>query len=821
MENLELEPVVDQLTLDEQISLLSATDVWSLPSIDRLGIGKLRVTDGPNGARGSGSLIGGVKSAAFPVGIALGATWNPALAREVGNALANEARDKGAHVLLAPTVNLHRGALNGRNFECYSEDPILTARIAVGYIAGLQENGVAATVKHFAGNESEIQRTTASSEIDERTLRELYLVPFEAAVREAGVWAVMASYNRLNGTYTSENRWLLTDVLRDDWGFDGLVMSDWWGSHSTVAAILAGLDLEMPGPTRVRGEKLVAAVKAGHVPAAAVRRAALRVLRLLERTGALNDTRGLQEHEQERDATRALIRRAGAEGAVLLKNTGVLPLKTAGKIALIGPNAKIARCMGGGAAQLNAHRQVSPWEGLADVLGEDALSFAQGCTNHRFEPVLNGPFTAEWFNNTDLVGEPVLVNKAEIANAFFFNEVAEGKVDAAAFSVRLTGQFTPDASGIHRVGVHCTGRARVFLDGRQVVEAWESWTPGTTLAEEGCDERIAEVSLLAGDSYRIVIEFCSAKPRIFDFSAYYVGIGRPISNAEIGEAARVAAEADAAILFIGRNAEWDTEGSDLPSMTLPGRQDDLVRAVAAAAKKTIVVLQTGGPVEMPWVNEVDAILQVWYPGQEAGHAIADILLGKVEPGGRLPQSFPVRLADTPTQGRGSAVYPGEGGKVHYAEGLYIGYRHHDRSGTPPLFPFGHGMGYADIEIVDVAVEGSAFETDGRVSIRVSLANTGTRPGAQVIQVYVAPKGAPVDRPEAELKAFVKVFLDPGARHEEMLELSARDFAWYSADRAAWVVSAGSYKLHVGLSAADRRQRLEVSRASELCIDVRR
>ncbi len=815
METTELEPLVDRMTLEEQVSLLSGTDVWSLPSISRLGIGKLRMTDGPNGARGSGSLIGGVKSAAFPVGIALGATWNPALVREVGAALAHEVRDKGAHVLLAPTINLHRGALNGRNFECYSEDPVLTARIAVGYITGLQQNGVAATVKHFVGNESEIQRTTASSEIDERTLRELYLFPFEAAVREAGVWALMASYNRLNGTYTSEHRWLLTDVLRGEWGFDGLVMSDWWGSHSTVEAIMAGLDVEMPGPTRERGDKLVAAVNSGQVPAAAVRSATLHVLRLLQRTGALNDTRLHEEHGREKEATRALIRRAGAEGAVLLKNVGVLPLQGAKQIALIGPNAKVARCMGGGAAQLNAHRQVSPWEGLKEVLGEDALTFAIGCTNHRFEPVLTVPLRAEWFNNTDLSGDPVLVNEVDVANAFFFKDVAEGKADAAAFSVRLTGCFTPDTSGIHRIGVHCTGRARVYLDGKHVVEAWESWTPGTTLAEEGCEERIAEVKLVAGRAYEVIIEFRSAKPRIFDFSAYYVGIGRPFGDAEIDEAARVAAEADVAVLCIGRNAEWDTEGSDLPSMTLPGRQDDLVRAVAAVAKKTVVVLQTGGPVEMPWVNEVDAILQVWYPGQEAGHTIADILLGKVEPGGRLPQTFPARLADTPTQGRGGGVYPGEGGKVQYKEGLHIGYRHHDRSGIAPLFAFGHGLGYADIDIVDASVESEAFEATGKVGVRVMFTNTGSRPGTQVVQVYVAPKNAPVDRPEAELKAFAKVHLEPGARHEEVLELSARDFAWYSTERAAWIVSPGAFELRVGFSAADPRQILAISRVSEI------
>ena len=351
---------VDDLTLEEQVSILSGEDFWSVPAIARLGLGKLRVTDGPNGARGSGSLVGGVKSAAFPVGICLGATWDPKLAAEIGAALAQEVKSKGAHVLLAPTVNIHRSVTNGRNFECYSEDPVLTAGIAVGYIEGLQGEGIGATIKHFVGNESEIERTTISSEIDERALREIYLPPFEAAVKRARTWAVMSSYNKLNGTYTAENRWLLTDVLRGDWGFDGVVMSDWFGSRSCAPTVLAGLTLEMPGPARDRGEALLAAVRAGEVPAEAVRALAEQMLRLMERTGAGSDHRPFAERAEDRPEHRALIRRAGAEGAVLLKNDGLLPLRREGSVAVIGPNARVAQIMGGGSAQLNAHYAVSP-----------------------------------------------------------------------------------------------------------------------------------------------------------------------------------------------------------------------------------------------------------------------------------------------------------------------------------------------------------------------------------------------------------------------------------------------------------------------------
>ena len=384
--------LVDAMTLAEQVSLLAGADFWSLPAIERLRIGRLRVSDGPNGARGGGSLVGGVKAAAFPVGIALGATWNPALAQEIGVALADEVKSKGAHVLLAPTVNIHRSVTNGRNFECYSEDPVLTAALAVGYITGLQSQGIGATIKHFIGNESEVQRTTISSEIDERTLREVYLLPFEAAVKRAGVWAVMSSYNRLGGTYTSEHGWLLNTVLRGDWGFDGVVMSDWFGSHATAETVNNGLDLEMPGPSRDRGDKLVAAVASSAVSAATVRGAALNILRLMARTGALDDHRPHVEQAIDDPAHRALIRRAGAEGAVLLANDGILPLAPGAKIAVIGPNARVAQIMGGGSAQINAHYRVSIWDGLSASLGVAALIHAAGCRSDRFQPVLQGPF---------------------------------------------------------------------------------------------------------------------------------------------------------------------------------------------------------------------------------------------------------------------------------------------------------------------------------------------------------------------------------------------------------------------------------------------
>ena len=797
--------LVDQMTLQEQVRILSGEDFWSVPAIKRLGIGKLYVTDGPNGARGGGSLIGGVKSASFPVGIALGATWNTALVHEIAVALADETKSKGANVLLAPTVNIHRTVTNGRNFECFSEDPVLTAELAVSYIEGLQGEGISATIKHFVGNESEIERTTINSEIDERTLREIYLLPFEAAVKKAFVWGVMSSYNKINGIYAAENNWLLTKVLREDWGFDGVVMSDWFGSRSTAPTINAGLDLEMPGPTRDRGDKLIAAVNAGEVSPATVRERALNMLRLKQRTGSLDDYRAHDERAEDRPEHRALIRRAGADAAVLLKNNNVLPLdkSATGKIAVIGPNAKIAQIMGGGSAQLNAHYRISPYQGLANVLDDESrLEFAVGCTNHRFEPLLTGTLKTEYFANETLSGECVYVGEHDDAEGFLVGDIAEGAVDPNEFSVRMTGSFTPEKSGLHRVGLFAAGLAKIYIDGVLIADAWTGWKRGKTFFEEGCDEVIGTIDLVAGHQYEVVLELASTKTVNLQFTAFRVGIGRPLGDEEIKQAIAAAQSAETAIVFVGRNGEWDTEGSDLPHIQLPGRQNELVEAVAKANSNTIVVLQTGGPVEMPWLDKVAGVVEAWYPGQEAGNAIADVLFGDAEPGGRLPQSFPVKWADNPTHSQDKEVYPGLNGKVRYEENIFIGYRHYDKAGIDTLFPFGFGLGYTTFEITGLELDTSGFAETGKVKVSVGVRNVGARRGSTVVQIYVGDPQASVPRPVKELKAFAKPFLDAGESCKLSLELDARAFAYFDVLEQKWIVETGVFNIMAGFSATD-------------------
>jgi beta-glucosidase len=809
-----VEALLEALTLEEQVALLAGADFWTTVPVERLDIPAIKVTDGPNGARGGGALVGGVRAASFPVGIALAATWNTALVEQAGRALAEEAQSKGARVLLAPTVNIHRSTLNGRNFECYSEDPYLSARMAVAYIRGVQSERVGATVKHYVGNESEFERMTISSEIDERALREIYLPPFEAAVKDAGVWAVMAAYNKVNGTYACEHPWLLTDILKREWGFDGVVMSDWFATHSTAAAQNAGLDLEMPGPARYRGEQLLQAVRSGEVGPASVKDSARRVLRLIARVGALDDPTIPQERAIDRPEHRALIRRAGAEGIVLLKNDGVLPLdkRALDALALIGPNARTAQIMGGGSAQVNAHYRVTPFEGIAAQAGESVeVAHAVGCANHKLLPLLEGERIAaadgrpglavEYFNGPNLSGAVVFRAHVPSAEIMWFSEVAPG-VDPASFSARFTTQFTPSESGEHQFGLVSAGLSRLLVDGRLAVDNWDSWRPGDNYFGAGSAEVIGAAELQAGQTYRLTIEYASPTAGALGMRAVRAGMYRPRGDEAIARAVELAAASDTAVLFVGLNGEWDTEGSDRPHMDLVGRQNELIERVAAANPRTVVVLQTGGPVTMPWLGKVAAVIQAWYPGQECGNAIADVLFGEVNPSGKLPQTFPARLEDNPAY----INYPGENGRVRYGEGIFVGYRYYEKKLVEPLFPFGFGLSYTSFAYDNLRLSAGAIGPNQRLSISVDVTNSGERAGQEIVQLYVHDAEATLARPEKELKGFAKVELAPGETKTVTLALDKQALAYWDDARHAWVAEAGEFVALVGGSSRDIRAR---------------
>jgi beta-glucosidase len=791
-----IDELLAQLTVDEKAAMAAGTDLWHTAAVERLGIPPLKVTDGPIGARGE-RWTGG-RSAAFPCGTALGATWDVDLVEQVGRRIGNEARRKQCHVLLAPTVNIHRHPLAGRNFECYSEDPYLTSRMAVAYIEGVQSNDVGCSVKHFAANDSEFERMTISSEVDERTLREITLPPFEAAVREAGVWSVMTAYNRLNGEFCSAHPWLIDTLLKVEWGFDGVVVSDWYGTHSTVDAARAGLDLEMPGPPQYFGNNLAEAVLDGEVDEKRLDDMARRLLTILERAGALADSTVRPEESVDDPEDRAVARRAASGSFVLLQNRdAALPLENVATLALIGPNADIAHVMGGGSARVPTHPLVSPLDGIrARFAGAAEIIHERGCTNNKITPPLDtrwidGPLQIEYYAGREREGDPVLVEETQRAYFTWLGPVGAGVPDD--FSVRVRGTLVPSESGTWTISIVQAGRARLLLDGEVVLDNWHPTERGEAFYGMGSKEIFATVDLVAGNRYELVAEAVTAGPALGGLS---VGLEPPAAGDLIGRAVAAARRADAVVCVIGSDGQWETEGNDRESMTLPGAQDELVAAVAAVNPRTVVVINAASPVAMPWANDVAAVMQCWFAGEEWGNALADVLSGDVSPSGKLPTTLPVRIEDTPA----FTNYPGEHGKVLYGERVFVGYRWYDAREIEPAFPFGHGLSYTTFTLGDAAW---TVDTEGRAAqCEISVTNTGTRAGAEVVQCYVSDVESSVAKPPNALHAFTKVWLEPGETKMVRLTLEPRAFEHWDDTTHRWTLEPGEFRVHVGTSSRD-------------------
>jgi beta-glucosidase len=791
-----IDSLLAALTLEEKVAMLAGSDLWHAAGVERLGIPALKVSDGPNGARGA-DLAGGVTSACFPCGTALGATFDLDLIERVGAALGEEARSKGAHVLLAPTLNLHRHPLAGRNFECPSEDPYLAARYAVAYVRGVQSRGVGACIKHFACNDQEHERMTISAEIDERPLRELYLAPFEAAVREADPWAVMSAYNKLHGTYCSEHPWLLGDLLRGEWGFRGLVMSDWFGMHATEAPVLAGLDLEMPGPTRDRGEQLLAALRDGRVDEKALDPLVRRLLELRERAGLFEPGAGVArpERAEDRPEHRALAREAARKSIVLLKNADrALPLDAARlrRVAVIGPNAGVAIVGGGGSSRVAPHYAVSPLAGIrARLAGAAEVVFEPGCHNHRSLPILTGDFSLSLFRGTELAGAPAIRSRARQLELIWLGRFDE-RIDPLAFSARIEGELEPGDGGECSFGLAVSGRARLLLDGREILSASSDEGRGGAFYGVGTHEKTATATLEPGRRHRLCIEFAKQGEPLL--GGVRVAALRALPDDAMARAEAAARGADAAVVVVGLNPDWETEGRDRESLALPGRQDELVERVAAANPRTIVVLNAGSPVATPWLERVRAALVIWYPGQEGGNALADVLFGDADPGGRLPQSWPARIEDSPAH----AHYPGADGKVVYGEGLLMGHRGHDASGVAPRFAFGHGLSYTRFRYGGLRAR---REGDGVVA-ELDVTNTGERRGEEVVQIYACDLESSVERPPKELAGFARLELAPGEAGTARFALGPRAFSFWDPAARAFRLEPGEFELLAG-PASDR------------------
>lgn len=806
-----IENLLSELTLEEKVKLLAGADTWRTNPIERLGIPTLKVSDGPNGVRGEQKDTKSQTSASFPIGSAMGATWNPELVAEIGAALGEESKVKGAHVLLGPTLNVHRHPLAGRNFECFSEDPHLSARMAVAYVKGLQSEGVGACIKHFAANDQEFERFSISTEVDERTLHEIYLPAFKAAVKEAQPWTLMSAYNRVNGVYASENDYLLKDILKGDWGFDGMVISDWYGTYSDNVPA-GGLDLEMPGPARWMGEKIIESVRDGSLDESVIDDKVRRILRTLERVGAFDNPNVVAEKSVDNPAHRALIRKAGGEAIVLLKNDDdLLPIEPekVRSLAIIGRSAQKITFQGGGSSEVNPHYVVHPLEAIQARYG-DALeiNYAPGPSIHRMFPVLEGPglvgadgtegkIFIEQYDNTTLADKPYKEFLSTGTQQAWFGEKALDH-DPSAFSLRMSGTWTAPETGTYTFSLVAVGRARWWLGDEKMLDWWDITELEQPDNFDGINvswkRETKEVHLEAGETYPIKVEYASMPGG--RWRTIRLGCLPPQPADPIADAVKLAQSADTAIVFAGLTAEWEGEGQDRISMDLPAEQDELVRQVAAANPNTVVVLNAGSPLHMPWVDDVKSVLQSWYLGQEMGNALTDVLFGEVDPGGRLPTSFPKRIEDNPAY----INFPGENGKVRYGEGIFVGYRYYDAKKIEPLFPFGHGLSYTTFSYDALNVEKIGDE----INIQVAVTNAGSRAGRDVVQVYVRDMQSSLIRPSKELKAFAKVELSAGETKTVTLTLTESDLAFYDDAKSAWVTEAGEFEILVGRSANDIR-----------------
>jgi beta-glucosidase len=816
--------LVATLTLHEKVLLLTGADSWSTQGAELLGLRPMIMSDGPAGARGV-RLDERHPSSSLPCPSALGATWDPGLVQELAAALGAEARSKGINVLLGPTINLMRSPLGGRGFECFSEDPVLTAGIAVGYVRGLQGAGVAATIKHYVGNDTETQRWSYDARIAEHVLRELYLPPFEACVTQAGAALVMAAYNMVNGVPMTESAGLLKDVLKGEWGFTGVVTSDWHAARSTTATALATLDLSMPGPDGPWGERLAQAVADGIVTEDVLDDKIMRLLGLARRVGALDRSGepggppgavGGPGPGVVRLIDPALVRRATAASFVLLRNDGdLLPLRdtAVSRLAVLGPGAVRPTIQGGGSAMVSPAALSTPAAALAARLaGRAGVTVAEGCQTWTTVPPppagsLRDPVTGEPGLHLEFVAADGTVLRTEHRTATtlaWWDGVPPGIGWGEGGSIVLHTSFRPQWSGPYLLGAAGVGHLTITVDGETVADRPTAVPHDPVEAMTRPGQVRAGLELEAAVRVAVAVRFRPAADGEGPLGLR-LGIERALDgDAMLAEAVAAASAADAAIVVVGSAELTESEGFDRPGLALPGRQDELVSRVAAVNARTIVVVNAGMPVLMPWADQVAAIIQAWLPGQAMGAALADVLFGDAEPGGRLPVTLPAAEADCPVLD----ATPVDG-ILAYAEGLLLGYRGYDARGVSPLFPFGHGLGYTSWDYEAVQALTADYQPGRDLHLRVVIRNAGSRRGREVVQAYLAgPPGDP-DRPVRVLAAFGTASAAPGERAEVALRIPARLFARWDSALGTWTWPPGPSTVLVGRSSRDLRLSLPV------------
>lgn len=802
--------IVQQMTLEEKVDYIGGTG-FAVRPVPRLHLPALEMSDGPIGVRSNS----GFASTVYAAGIGLAASWNPELAERVGAGIGKDARARGIHFMLGPGVNIYRQPVNGRNFEYFGEDPFLSASIVVGYIDGMQSQGVSATVKHFLGNNSEFLRHDSDSVIDERTLREIYLPTFEAAVKRAHVGAIMDSYNLTNGQHMTQNGYFNTDVARKEWGFSGVMMSDWVATYDGVAAANGGLDLEMPNGAFMSQKNLLPAIKDGRVKESTIDEKIIHILETADRFGWLDRLQTDLSLSKYSEPNHQLALDAARESIVLLKNDGkILPLdkSTTKSVLVVGPDAHPAQIVGGGSARAAAFAPVSVLQGIGNfVAGSSTVYYDRGLPTildlARSTEFMTAPengergVKVEVFDNTDLSGTPKSTQTIPRINVNGLTfEALTGDIETAIalftsnrrqqMSRRWTGYYIAPAAGPYVLAMQGSGEGngnRVFVDDKPVIDNWKlarALQPHVTLE-------------LSAGPHKVVVE---------DFQRSRFGgtlrLGIADQHKLVSETARsLAAKADVVVIAAGFDPDGESEGSDR-TFDLPFGQEELIREISAANPKTVVAVTSGGNVDPGnWLDHVPAYLEMWYPGEAGGTALAEILFGAVNPSGHLPATFERRREDNPTF---ATYYPvGESIRVEYKEGVFVGYRGYEHNGVKPLFPFGYGLSYTTFRYANLAAAPANSAQSGAIyTVSFDLTNTGDRVGAEVAQVYVADDHSKIARPAKELKGFAKVSLQPGETRHVTIDLDARAFAFYDAAGKKWHITPGNFGILVGRSSED-------------------
>ncbi len=793
-----VDAMLAKLTLQQKLELIGGEDNMFIRAEPSAGFPRLKMSDGPEGVRTWGP------DTAYAGGIALAAAWDPDLADKMGESIGKDARARGVNFLLGPGVNIYRAPMNGRNFEYFGEDPFLSGQTAAAYIRGVQDEGVIATVKHFAANNEEYDRHNVSSDMDERTLREIYLPAFEAAVKEGHVGAVMNSYNLLNGVHATQNKHLNLDILKGDWKFNGILMSDWMATYSAVGAANGGLDLEMPFAEFMNPKNLLPAVQSGQVSEATIDDKVRRIFRTAIRFGFLDrDQLDISDPQYSQEGRDVALQEA-LESITLLKNDGnLLPLdpNQVHTIAVVGPDAWPAVPGGGGSSHVDAFAPVSIMTGISNALAGKAkvlyvpglptaddlfqqTEFYDASGKPSANPWVGSQVKIESFDNPNFSGSPTVSSARHIAT---FRSEEWTPSSATRRSIRFTAQYMPEKTEdyLFLAGAGGSDAYKLIVDGKTVIDQ---------PSREGQAPRYVELPLTAGTPASIELDYWpdAGYPRI--------GLGiRGVDELVAPEAKKIAAAADAAVVAVGFNPSEESEGFDR-TFELPFGQDQLIQAVAQANPHTIVTITAGGDVDMHrWIDDVPALLQNWYPGQEGGSALAQILLGQHDPEGHLPVSFERSWSDNPVHDNyyAAPVAKGRTPHVEYKEGVFLGYRYYTTYDKKPLFPFGFGLSYTTFSFSNLSVSPQQATPDAAITVSFDVTNTGQKEGATVAQVYVGDPSARVKRPVKELKGFEKVRLAPGETKHVTVSLDRRSLAYWSDKKNDWQVDPGRFVVSAG------------------------